>query len=67
MVSRWFDGATPSEPSQEKLAALFQTDREGIFRHPDDDWLKKFFQDRSNDEIDRIKKTLEAAFPKKQA
>ena len=45
MVSRWFDGATPSAPSQEKLAALFPTDREGICRPPDDVWLTQFFQD----------------------
>jgi len=30
-------------------------------------WLTKFFQDRSRDEIERIKNTLEAAFPRKRA
>ena len=67
MVSRWFSGATPQEENQKKLASLFHTDAEGIFRHPDDDWLTKFFQDRSRDEIERIKNTLEAAFPRKRA
>lgn len=68
VVSRWFDGATPSVEYQEKLAALLvgdETSTESLFRHPDDDWLVKFFRDRSEDEIERIKATLEAAFPRK--
>jgi transcriptional regulator with XRE-family HTH domain len=65
IVSRWFGGATPSQEWQEKLAALFRCDPESLFRHPDDDWLSKFFADRSRDEIERIKATLEAAFPRK--
>jgi transcriptional regulator with XRE-family HTH domain len=32
-------------------------------RQPKEDWLTKFFRDRSADEVERIKKTLEAAFP----
>lgn len=67
MVSRWFSGSTPQVENQKKLAALFHTDPEGLFRHPDDDWLTKFFKDRSRDEIERIKNTLEAAFPRKRA
>lgn len=67
VISRWFGGSTPSVEWQIKLAALFGTEPEGLFRHPDDDWLSKFFSDRSRDEIERIKATLEAAFPRKQA
>ena len=67
VVSRWFSGTTPGEDYQERLAALFDCDREALFRHPDDDWLAKFFADRSRDEIERMKRTLEAAFPRKQA
>lgn len=66
IVSRWFDGTTPNVSYQEKLAALFHTDPEGLFRHPDDDWLAKFFKDRPKDEIERIKSTLETAFPRKK-
>lgn len=66
LVSRWFDGTTPGVAYQEKLAALFHTDAEGLFRHPDDDWLAKFFKDRSQEEIERIKSTLETAFPRKK-
>lgn len=67
IVSRWFNGTTPGLEWQEKLAALFHTTPEGLFRHPDDDWLTKFFQDRERDEIERIKATLEAAFPRRRA
>lgn len=64
LVSRWYSGASPGVEWQAKLAALFDTqDADGIFRHPDDDWLAKFFKDRQPEEIDRIKQTLEAAFP----
>lgn len=65
VISRWYNGATPSLDWQEKLAALFQIDREALFRHPDDDWIARFFRGRSQDERDRMKKMLEAAFPPK--
>ncbi len=66
VVSRWYDGATPGEDWQEKLVALFHCEEpDGIFRHPDDDWLAKFFRDRSSDEVERAKAMLEAAFPRK--
>lgn len=64
LVSRWFNGTTPGVDYQRRLADLFHTDEEGLFRHPDDDWLAKFFKDRSRDEVARIKSTLEAAFPR---
>lgn len=65
VVSRWFSGTTPSRDHQAKLAALFHTDEEGLFRHPDDDWLARFFRERPREEIERIKATLEAAFPRR--
>lgn len=65
LVSRWLSGSTPTSDYQEKLASLFHCEPDGLFRHPDDDWLSRFFRDRSRDEIERIKATLEAAFPKK--
>ena len=64
VVSRWFNGSTPAEHWQAKLALLFNCEPEALFRHPDDDWITKFFKGRSADEIERIKATLEAAFPK---
>jgi transcriptional regulator with XRE-family HTH domain len=65
VVSRWFSGATPSEDWQQRLAALFHCEPQSLFRHPDEDWLSKFFAGRRKEEIDRIKATLEAAFPKR--
>lgn len=65
VVSRWFNGTTPGIEWQEKLAALFNCEPEALFRHPDDDWLAKFFRDRSRTEIEKMKQMLELAFPKK--
>lgn len=64
VVSRWYNGSTPNEESQEKLSDLFQCDREALFRHPDDDWIAKFFRDRSRDELERMRTMLQAAFPR---
>jgi DNA-binding XRE family transcriptional regulator/DNA-binding transcriptional regulator YiaG len=65
VVSRWYAGASPSEEWQEKLADLFNCERDGIFRHPDHDWIVRFFHNRSLDEVDRMKQVLEVAFPTK--
>lgn len=66
VVSRWYNGTSPSRDWQEKLAELFHCEIDGIFRHPDDDWIARFFADRSTDEINRMKQMLEAAFPPKK-
>jgi len=66
-VSRWFSGSTPGTHWQKVLAALFRCEPESLFRHPDEDWLARFFAGRKTDEIERIKATLEAAFPRKQS
>lgn len=65
VVSRWFKGGSPSEVWQEILGEFFGCGRDGIFRHPDDDWLAKFFKGRTADEIERAKAMLEVAFPRK--
>lgn len=64
VVSRWFSGTSPGVEWQEKLAAFFGTDPDGIFRHPDDDWMTRFLRGRKREEVERIKTTLEAAFPR---
>lgn len=68
VVSRWLDEDNPSTPGQEwqlKLGIFFgdQDDPADIFRHPDDDWIAKFFRDRKPDEIEHIKKSMETTFP----
>jgi transcriptional regulator with XRE-family HTH domain len=65
VISRWYSGTSPSVEYQEKLAALFGCEPEAIFRHPDDDWIARFFRDRSLDELKRMQQMLEAAFPRK--
>jgi hypothetical protein len=64
LISRWLRGASPSEPWQEKLGEFFVCGRDGIFRHPDEEWIVHFLKGRSAEEVERIKLTLEIAFPK---
>ena len=63
-VSRWFKGSLPTEQHLIALAHLFGTDVPGLFRDPDDDWLARFFKERSEEEKRRASQVLEAAFPK---
>lgn len=65
VVSRWFKGSTPSLDWQKRLSALFRCERESLFRHPDDDWLSRFFKDRTAEEVEKMKQMLELAFPKR--
>lgn len=65
VISRWFSGSLPSEKYLEPLAGIFHTDLNGLFRHPEDDWMTRFLQERSLEELNRIRATLEAAFPRK--
>ena len=65
VVSRWFSGSTPHPKWQAKLATLFACEPESLFRHPDDDWMRDFLMGRGKEEVERIKNTLEAAFPRK--
>jgi transcriptional regulator with XRE-family HTH domain len=68
VISRWFSGSTTSTKWQEALVHVLQCDSvESLFRHPNDDWLARFLSNRSKDEVERIKATLEAAFPRKIA
>lgn len=62
-VSKWFSGKLPQEANLLPLAAMLGTEPDRLFRHPDDDWIANFFQGRSEEERNRMVKTLEAAFP----
>lgn len=64
VVSRWFSGSLPTEKYLEPLAGLFSTNVNGLFRHPEDDWVMRFMQERSIEELNRIRATLETAFPR---
>lgn len=68
-VYRWLAGQLPHPATQQRIAqALGEGDRpEALLRHPDDDWVARFMDGRSQEEIQRIKNTLENAFPKKDA
>ncbi|WEX10325.1 helix-turn-helix transcriptional regulator [Chelativorans sp. AA-79] len=66
LVTRWFQGKLPSDAYLEKLAALFGTTVDGLFRHPDEDWLTQFFRDRNEEERERARRILETAFPRKK-
>ena len=63
VVSRWLSGSTPGESSQEKLAAYFGCEPEALFRDPDEDWIVRMFRNRSQEEKNRIRAIVEAAFP----
>jgi len=69
LVGKWFAGVLPSEPYLLQLAALFQTIPESLFRHPDEDWLSRFFKERlkNEDERRRALSILNDAFPKNNA
>ncbi|MDX1127469.1 helix-turn-helix domain-containing protein [Sinorhizobium medicae] len=62
LVSRWFSGMLPKEDYLKRLAALFGTDVHGLFRHPDDDWLAKFFRDKTEEQKERAIEMLRIFF-----
>jgi transcriptional regulator with XRE-family HTH domain len=65
-VSRWFAGALPEQPYLFRLAALFGMEEPNeLFHHPDDNWMSRFLQGKSMDEIRRLRQMIEAAFPPK--
>lgn len=62
LVSKWFNGTLPKPEYLEKLAALFGTDVQGLFRDPDDDWLAKFFQDKTEEQKEKAISMLQLLF-----
>lgn len=62
LVSRWFDGTVPGPDYLAKLAELFGTDISGIFRHPDDDWLTRFFRDKTEEQRENAIQMLKLWF-----
>ena len=66
-VYRWIKGQMPQPAQQERIAAVLGIAPEALLRPPDYDWIARFMEGRSQDEVRRIKATLENAFPKKDA
>jgi transcriptional regulator with XRE-family HTH domain len=65
-VSRWFAGVIPAERHLLALVGLFAVDDvAALFRDPDDDWMARMFRGRSRQELERIIKTIETAFPRR--
>lgn len=70
LVSRWFSGTKPGEEYLQKLAALLvhqdkdatDPDVAALFRDPNDDWLMKFFKDRSEAEKEKAIEMLKLMF-----
>lgn len=62
LVSRWFAGKLPKADYLEKLAALFGTDVHGLFRDPEDDWLAKFFRDKTEEQKEQAIDMLRILF-----
>jgi len=64
-VSRWCAGYMPENKNLGPLIAYLQLESPSdLFRHPDDTWMRKFFEGRSKDEKEHIRRSLEVTFPK---
>ena len=62
LVSRWFSGVNPSQEYLEKIAALFGTEVQGLYRHPHDDWLAQFFKDKTEEQKEKAIGLLKLLF-----
>lgn len=70
LVSRWYSGTKPGDEYLRKLAALLvhqdketaDPDTNALFRHPDDDWLMKFFKERSQADKEKAIDMLRVMF-----
>jgi transcriptional regulator with XRE-family HTH domain len=62
LVSRWFSGTNPGKEWRPRLEALLDAGEGGLYRHPDDDWLARFFRERSEEEKRKAIELLEMFF-----
>lgn len=69
LISRWLNkGVLPGKNYLEALAGFLGAEEgAALFRHPDDDWLARFFRERNEADRARARAILEAAFPKRVA
>lgn len=67
LVSKWFNkGVLPGPEYLERLAALFGTDVHGLFQDPEDDWLAKFFRDKTEEQKEKAIQMLKIMFDNKK-
>lgn len=67
-VYRWLEGKMPHTATLARIAAALHLDEpEDLFRHPDEIWIRQLMHGRTDEERDRIKATLMAAFPVRKA
>ena len=67
-VSRWFDGSLPVEAHLIALTGVFGADEPAaLFRHPDDDWIARFFRGLSEAARKRARAALELIFAEETA
>ena len=62
-VYRWLKGQMPQPAQQVRIAKALEMEPDELLRPPVDDWLAKFFADRTEEEKERARRMLEAAFP----
>src|SRR5690606_6777345 len=64
LVSRWFKGTVPKQEYLEQLRGLFGLDDiHALFRHPDDDWIARFFRDKTEEQREKAIQMLKLMFP----
>jgi transcriptional regulator with XRE-family HTH domain len=61
-VSRWFRGKLPGPEYLERIAQLFDTDVKALFHHPNDDWLIRFFENKTEAQKEKAIAMLELMF-----
>ena len=65
-VSRWCAGYMPGDKNLEPLIKFLQLENPiDLFHHPDQIWIWRFLEGRSEIETAHIQKSLEVIFPKK--
>lgn len=67
LVGKWFAGTMPSDSYLAQIAAsLDLEDPMLLLRHPDEDWLYRFYKQRSQEELERAERIIREAFPDKK-
>ena len=67
-VSRWLDGSLPVEAHLLALTGFLAAEEPAaLFRHPDDDWIARFFRGRSEASRKRMRAALELMFAEETA